>query len=294
VEKKLVVVIGDTHHHIGLAVAGLERIEAEFGRGVDQVFSVGDLGLFLAEEDWAFLSGPRKYRHPENSPALREAWACWRWPLSQIAGNHEPLHRLRDWQADYFGGKLRYTDAGMLEHSVTGLRVAGLSGIYHPEHLEFRAAGQKWPKGQPAPNSWREMVDLAARGVIGRERLTYYKESEVKLLKNLDSEPHLLLLHDWPMMPEISQRTMPQGRRPEAEIVTALQPKYVCCGHHHMQKEYRLGETQVLALNIISSPTLLLQGKISAGWAAVFEWDGASLDLLETWPESHAGAAPHP
>ncbi|MFZ4778132.1 MAG: hypothetical protein ACOYM3_22400 [Terrimicrobiaceae bacterium] len=60
----LIAVIGDVHHHIGLAAEGLDRIEKELGRPVAQVFSVGDLGLFLDEADWEFLTGPKKYRKP--------------------------------------------------------------------------------------------------------------------------------------------------------------------------------------------------------------------------------------
>jgi hypothetical protein len=43
----LIVVIGDVHHHIALAADGLKQIESETGSQVAQVFSVGDLGLFL-------------------------------------------------------------------------------------------------------------------------------------------------------------------------------------------------------------------------------------------------------
>ena len=128
-QPALIAVIGDVHHHIALAAEGLSRIENETGRAIAQVFSVGDLGLFLDEEDWNFLTGPKKYRAPEESPAIRRAWKSWRWPLSMIAGNHEPFHSLRDCDASYFSFKLEFTNAGKLTHSVSGLEVAGLSGI---------------------------------------------------------------------------------------------------------------------------------------------------------------------
>jgi len=59
-QKPLIVVVGDVHHHIGLATEGLARIEMETGRRIGQVFSVGDFGLFLDESDWAFLTSPKK------------------------------------------------------------------------------------------------------------------------------------------------------------------------------------------------------------------------------------------
>jgi len=134
---KLTAVIGDVHHHLALAAEGLERIERELSRPIDQVFSVGDFGLFLDAADWNFLTGPKKYRQPETSPDIRRAWKDWRWPVSMIAGNHEPFHRLRDWDAAYFSFKLEYSNAGDLLHSVSGLKVSGLSGIYHPHEMEF-------------------------------------------------------------------------------------------------------------------------------------------------------------
>ena len=122
-QPQTIAVLGDIHHQIGLAAEGVGRIEDHLGRSVDQTFTVGDLGLFLEESDWNFLTGPKKYRQPEATPDIREAWENWRWPLSMIAGNHEPFNRLRAWDPAYFGGKLEYTDAGPLAHRVPRLEV---------------------------------------------------------------------------------------------------------------------------------------------------------------------------
>src|ERR1700679_4061590 len=92
---QLIVVIGDVHAEIPLAVEALSRIELELGTSIAQVFSVGDLGLFLHASDWDVLTGPKKYRFPERSPRIAAAWKAWRWPLAGIAGNHEPFHKLR-------------------------------------------------------------------------------------------------------------------------------------------------------------------------------------------------------
>ena len=188
----LIAVIGDVHHHINLAVEGLHRIENELGRLLSQVFSVGDFGLFLDEEDWDFLTGPKKYRQPENSPKIREAWKNWRWPLSTIAGNHEPFNRLRDWDASYFSFKLDYSNAGELAHKVAGLRVAGLSGIYHPQETEFLTAIETRAMKLPRVESWSQMVRLAEANKISRSRLTYFKEFEIEHMKSLNFHPDLL------------------------------------------------------------------------------------------------------
>jgi hypothetical protein len=278
----LIAVIGDVHHHIGLAVEGLGRIERELCRPVAQVFSVGDLGLFLDEGDWEFLTGPKKYRKLEDSPAIRAAWKSWRWPLSAIAGNHEPFHRLRDWDASYFSFKLDYADAGELAHKTPGLRVAGLSGIYHPQEMEFVTAMEARTMKLPRVETWPEMVQLAGLHKISRSRLTYYKEFEVQHLKALDVTPDLLLLHDWPTMPAHIGHAYP--RRPEAEIVGALRPPFVCCGHHHTAGDFMVGPTRVLPLSIISTKDLIHRHIINPGWCALFEWAGVRLQFLQTWP----------
>lgn len=218
-------VIGDVHHHTGLAVEGLERIEMEFGRAVDQVFSLGNLGLFLDESDWEFPTGPTKYRQPEESPKIREAWKNWRWPLSMIAGNHEPFHRLRDWPPEYFQGKLEFTNAGELKHSLGGFRVAGLSKIFHPDELEFLTVLERRTMKLPPVKSWPEMVPLVRSGKISRSRLIYYKQTEIEQMKRLPFRPHLLLLHDWPSAPEHIAQVY--ERRSEAEIVAASKSPYV-------------------------------------------------------------------
>jgi len=278
----LIAAIGDVHHHIGLAAEGLDRIENELGRPISQVFSVGDLGLFLGKEDWNFLTGPKKYRRPEDSPAIRAAWKAWRWPLSAIAGNHEPFHRLRDWDASCFSYKLDYIDAGELAHKVPGLRVAGLSGIYHPQEMEFVTAMEARTMKLPRVESWPEMVRLAESNKISRSRLTYFKEVEVAHMKALDFNPDLLLLHDWPVKPPHIEHAYP--RRPEAEIVEALRPTFVCCGHHHTADDFMLGPSRILPLNIISTRELIHRHIINPGWCALFEWNETRLQCLQTWP----------
>jgi hypothetical protein len=271
------------HHHVALAAEGLERIESELGRAIDQIFSVGDMGLFLDESDWEFLTGPKKYRCPEESPKIREAWQAWRWPLSMIAGNHEPFHRLRDWQPDHFLHKLEFTNAGEMEHEISGLRVAGLSGIYHPQELQFLTPLERRTIKLPPVETWADMVPLVQSGKISRSRLTYYKAHEIELMKRLDFRPHLLLLHDWPVAPGHIRHVY--DRRPEAEIATACKAPFVCCGHHHTAADFRFQDSRILPLNIISTAELLHRHIINPGWCAIFTASGDSFEFLQTWPE---------
>ncbi len=279
---EMIVVIGDVHHLVWLAVEGLERMEAEYGRRIDQVFSVGDFGLFLQPEDWNFLTGPKKYRRPEDCPQIRAAWERWRWPISIIAGNHEPFHKLRNWNATRFGGRLGYTNAGWVPHDVRGLRVAGLSGIFQPDELKFTNDIERRQRGMPKPTNWPEMVAECERGRISPRRLTYFKETELESARSLAPAPHLLLTHDWPVAH--GGINVVSDRRPEREILDALTPQFHCCGHHHRSKHFTVASTEVFALNIIGSGH-----QINPGWSVAFSWDSETLIPLGVWPEGPVG-----
>ena len=97
------------------------------------------------------------------SPAIREAWNLWQWPLAMIGGNHEPWHKLRVFNRGDFGGKLTYTNGGVLAHNLVGLLVVGLSGIRR-ELKEERTAEL----------SWQEIVTQCRCGKISRKELTYW------------------------------------------------------------------------------------------------------------------------
>jgi hypothetical protein len=113
-----------------------------------------------------------------------------------------------------FSFKLEYTNAGELTHSVSGLKVAGLSGIYHPQEMEFVTPLERHTMKLGAVDSWPAMASLAREKRISISRLTCYKEAEVAHMKTLS--PHLLLLHDWPVAPPSIMQIY--DRRPEAEM----------------------------------------------------------------------------
>jgi hypothetical protein len=280
-ETFIVVVIGDVHGRIELALRGLRELEQDLGRSIDQVFSVGDFGLFLREEDWKWLTGPSRHQHPDWSPRIRAAWEEWPWPLSMIGGNHEPYLRLRVLDQACFGPKLSYTNAGVLPHSIPGLRVCGLSGIYHPQFLAYSTNEDLRPLAGRRLNSWSQVVDAVQHRHLSAKRLTYYKEEEVDEMKNLPPQPHLLLLHDWPKAPEFTK--FRYDRRPEAEIVSALRPQMVCCGHHHRADTFDHDGATVYALNIIARD---YGHGINPGWALPLEWNAAthSLQPFASWP----------
>ena len=87
------------------------------------------------------------------------------------------------------------------------------------------------------------------------------------------------------LLADLHFRELWYPRRPEAEIVGALQPNFVSCGRHHTPGDFMLGQSRILPLNIISTKELSQRHIINPGWCALFEWDGQRLQFLQTWPE---------
>jgi hypothetical protein len=229
----------------------IPRIEKEQSRPISQVFSVGDVGLFLSEEDWNCLTDPSKYKHPDRTPGIREAWQLWQWPLATIGGNHEPWNRPRAFDSEFFKNKLTYTNAGELQHSLKGLRVVGLSGIARePMNL-------KW-----LDQSWSEILEQVKAGMQSKKNLTYYGANDLHLAASA-AGAHILLTHDWPVDPLADCKVV----RAERFLSLKVCSKYHFCGHHHRPASIQVDAVQVRALNIISSHNREQGRYPNPGWA---------------------------
>ena len=267
-DNNIIVVIGDVHSRVRLARAALVRLEADLQRRIDQVISVGDLGLFLDPGDWDYLTGPKRHRHPERCPEIQEAWGSWPWPLAMVAGNHEPFHRLRMSGGASFGDRLRYMDAGELPVQVSGLRVAGISGIHHGSHLA-------WP---PGTTSWPAVAAGVREGIIGRKHLTYYRQRDLDVMERVSTGPEILVTHDWPMQPPGTRSVYP--RRPEGELLERLAPRFHFAGHWHRTYAAQIATTEFRALNIITETG----AEVLPGWAYVLAHAGGKITDLGPWP----------
>jgi lariat debranching enzyme len=260
-------VLGDIHGRWKLALGALIRLERELDVRIEQLFCVGDLGLFLDEDDWAYLTGPKKHRHPEWSPEIREVWRIWRWPIAAIGGNHEPWHRLRVFDTEYFGERLTYTNAGLLAHRLDGLRVVGLSGIRGPDDSYYNKS------------TWSERLMAVHSGLHSRKLLAYYTESDVECTLNAGSAD-ILLTHDWPVAPDHVVSGSPGE---EAQVaLERLAPVWHFCGHHHRAHQWRIGVTAMRALNIITHED---RGEDALpGWAWLGTWNGKRIKEIGYWP----------
>ena len=270
--KHLIAIIGDVHSQIGLAASGLDAIEAEVGT-ISQVFSVGDLGLFLDEADWGFLSGPKRLRHQERTADIRKERKEWRWPLAFIGGKNEPWNRLRRFDPAWFGEHLTFTAAGEMTHRIPGLRVVGLSGIFNSEQMEF-------PLKHGKPLTWPEMVGEIGKGAgsVSNPELTYFRDSEMDVLLSGDfQKPHILLTHDWP----ICGGEDPHAYRPELTISRFLKPQFHFSGRHHRTHSSEHAGTRFRALNAIASDE---HPGINPGWVYLLELNEGVLVDRGFWP----------
>ena len=278
--SQIFVVIGDAHDNVRFALESLLRLEKEQGVRISQVFSVGDLGLFLEASDWNFLTGPSKYRRPERSEEIRLAWDAWPWPLATVGGNHEAWGRLRDFDPGYFGNKLSYTDAGLLKHSLTGLLVAGISGI--------KATGNNPARNPPENKSWRQIMASYKYGKLSPKALSHYRMADIDAALKIGSA-HVVLTHDWPVDPPNCRD--PGLHRPEMDIIKRLRPQFAFCGHHHRTAVLRIGNTETRALNIIARDG---QAWVNPGWAWIGSWDGTQITETGFWPVLNPDGAHSP
>lgn len=273
--SNLLVAIGDIHGRFERVETWLRELEQRHGRPLDAALGVGDLETFAAPE------APLRKRTKRVEPAEFGPYArgekqlpC---PLYFIAGNNEDFAALHGLQQ---GGELapgvKYLGrAGMAE--IAGLRVGFLSGILAPTSLQ---------RPLEAPLN----LELARRA-------GHYRQSELEAVADL-GKVDLLLLHDWPRGvatrgPRGDHKPPPPfwGSLPGRQLVDALRPAWVLCGHHHMAWAATLGPSRVACLDETERPEASLfwmeveRGKVArAGWGLGAEpaWRAG-----EPWDPTH-------
>jgi len=222
--------VGDVHGHIHAMVRLLCGWESKSGQALSFVLQVGDFEPVRHAQDLESMAAPAKYRAIGDFPDFVAGRAAFPWPVYFIGGNHEPYGLLD--QLPRGGDIIHHCTylgrAGMLE--LEGLRIAGLSGIFHAASFE-----------EPRPR-------LEELGRTSKKEYTYFRKDDVDQAASFASAD-ILLVHEWPdgvIDPADSQEFENTRRSSKYDAVgneyarllmELLEPRLVLCGHMH--KRYR-------------------------------------------------------
>lgn len=207
--------------------------EAKSKRALSFVLQVGDFEPIRFEDDLDSLAAPAKYRHIGDFPDFFNQRAHFPWPVYFIGGNHEPYGLL---DAMPHGGPVVHhcTYIGRAEMiELHGLRIAGLSGIFHAKSFEV------------------QRPSLAEMGRCSRKEFTYFRKDDVDRLANLESVD-ILVVHEWPdgiIDPKDaldfehvrrSAKYEGVGNEYARLLMDLLEPRLVLCGHMHKRYGNRI------------------------------------------------------
>ena len=183
---------------------------------LDLVLQVGDAMPVRDTTDLSFTPVPAKHRKLGSFAQIKGPWPV---ATLMIGGNHEPWNRLDAMpeggpllpNLDYLGR------AGVREWA--GLRLAWVSGIYSPRW--FDCPRRAWPYG---PERAKEAG--------------YFRREDLEPARKW-GRADIMLMHPWPT--QLESGVGPEGRRPWVDVgvqplgdlVRAVRPRFVFCGHMH-------------------------------------------------------------
>ncbi|MBS2032112.1 MAG: metallophosphoesterase [Deltaproteobacteria bacterium] len=273
--------MGDIHGRFERVEAWLRELEQVHGKALELAIAVGDLETFVEAE------APLRKRQKRAGAAEFGPYAsgakrmpC---PLVFLGGNNEdfaPLHEMQ--QGGELAPGVRYLGrAGAV--ALAGARAAFLSGIFAPTSFE-------------RPLEPPRTLELARRA-------GHFRRWEVDAVAQ-SGPVELLLLHDWPRGLVRRGIAGPEplppafwGNVQASQLVDALRPAWVLCGHQHRAWAGTLGRSskvsRVACLDEAERPAgavfwmELERGEIvRAGWgvSAKSAWERGQLWTAELAP----------
>ena len=177
--SKAIALVGDVHGYHHRMVSLLCGVEKKKQLKIDQILQVGDFEAHRDEDDLSTMAAPNKYRNLGDFNQYYSGQSNYPWPVHFIGGNHEPY----GWYDEYVDGGELTTNCHYIgrvgDVEISGHKVVGLSGIYHPE---------KFYESRPLVKDIR---------VEPNKNYTYYTVDDVEKAMSY-KECDILLLHDWP------------------------------------------------------------------------------------------------
>ena len=227
-------VVGCAHGELDAIYATVEESERTSGKKVDAVLCCGDFQAVRNLDDLQCMAVPDKYKRMNSFYRYYSGEKKAKWLTIFVGGNHEAINHL--WEL-YYGGWVAENIyflgfAGVV--NLGGLRIAGLSGIYHDRdykmgHFEFQ--DQQLQRGL---------------------RSSYHvRQTEVFRLLQIKQPVDIFLSHDWPRRVQdhgnreqllqkkpFFRRDMETGRlgNPALEdILHTLKPAHWFAAHLHVK-----------------------------------------------------------
>ena len=275
----LVAAIGDIHGRFERVEAWLRELEQAHGQKLELAIAVGDLETFVAAED------PLRKRQKRTGAAEfgpyasgAKAMPC---PLVFLGGNNEdfaPLHEMQQ------GGEL-----------AKGVRYLGRAGA-----TTLASASVAFLSGIFAPTSFERPLEPPRTLELAR-RAGHFRRWEVEAVAQA-RDVELLLLHDWPsglvrrgiIGPEPTPPAF-WGNLQASQLVDALRPSWVLCGHQHRAWAGTLGRgpkpTRVACLDEAERPAgAVLWMQLESGEIVRVGW---GLSTQPAWERGQPWTAEH-
>jgi len=220
----------------------------------DIILHCGDIETLSGAEDLPYFPAPTKFKKKyegEKSFEFKEYYDSGKVPIPTyfIAGNHENWLMLNH----YINGPVKiienlyyFGNYGIAE--INNLVIAGFSKIYHQDYTYLTEIDPN--TGEEKPYRWAK--DRKKDNSTKNASYFHYEDlmSLVELSKSYN-KIDILLLHENPKgkFPEGFRRHGSDdyfGCKEINELIEALDPKYVFCGHMHFSDERVIGNSTLI------------------------------------------------
>lgn len=206
-------VAGDWHGNLGWAIMAIRSAARE---GVRTILHVGDFGF-----DWP---GPKRARYEER---LNKYLLQFGIILVVSGGNHDNWETLKKLPVEQDGLAIFRSNIRVLPRGgrteLGGLIIGGLGGAFSVDYGHRTQGKDWWGDEEPTPE---EAQRLIARG-------------PVDVLITHDAPTGVPLAGDFQLPPELIARA-DRTRHLLREVVDALAPPHVFCGHWHQRRIHEL------------------------------------------------------